>query len=110
MRRLFIKVSIALVFLVPDLCRAQVLVSDNFNDGNDTGWTHFEPLAPFGAPGTFSFPNADYRIQATASPDAMLGPGRAGSLRQDASTSAPTRWGLLRATYVAGMSRWNSKA
>ncbi len=35
------------------IARAQF---DDFNDGNDLGWTHYEPLAPFGAGGTFTFP------------------------------------------------------
>jgi hypothetical protein len=57
-------------------------VNDDFNDGNDAGWTRYQPLAPFGAPGTFSFPSGGYRIQAASSPDAAsLGPGRAGSFR-----------------------------
>jgi len=57
---------------------------DNFDSGTDSGWTHLDPLAPFGAPATFSFPNGGYRVQASASPDAAnLGPGRAGSLRTD---------------------------
>jgi len=59
-------------------------VTDYFDSGTDTGWTHLEPSAAFGAPGTFSFPNGGYRIQASASPDPLnLGPGRAGSLRLD---------------------------
>jgi len=57
---------------------------DNFDSGTDNGWTHLEPLAAFGAPGIFSFPDGGYRIQAAASPDpANLGLGRAGSLRTD---------------------------
>ncbi len=57
---------------------------DNFDSGTDSGWTHLEPLAQFGAPGAFSFPNGGYRIQASASPDPTnLGSGRAGSLRTD---------------------------
>jgi hypothetical protein len=52
----------------------------NFNAGNDTGFTRYSPLAPFGAAGTFSFPSGGYRIQAPGSPDpASVGPGRAGS-------------------------------
>jgi len=64
--------------------RASADIFDGFDAGNDNGWTHYEPLAAFGAPGTYSFPNGSYRIQASASPDpAALGPGRAGSLRAD---------------------------
>src|SRR6266849_4214748 len=59
-------------------------VFDNFDSGTDNGWSHLEPLAAFGAPGIFTFPNGGYRIQATTSPDpANLGAGRAGSLRLD---------------------------
>src|SRR6266700_6616496 len=58
--------------------------SDNFNDGNDTGWTRYSPFDPFGAPAEFSFPNGAYRIQGALSPAPdQLGPARAGSLRQD---------------------------
>jgi hypothetical protein len=54
--------------------------SDDFNDGDDAGWTRSSPLAPFGAGGAFTFPAGGYRIQAPASPSpADLGPGRAGS-------------------------------
>ncbi len=64
--------------------RAIADIFDGFDAGNDNAWTRYEPLAPFGAPGTYSFPNGGYRIQASASPDpAALGPGRAGSLRTD---------------------------
>src|SRR5437763_11666895 len=68
---------------------AQAQVSDNFNAGNDAGWTRYDPLAPFGAPATYSFPNGGYRIQAPASPDPLtLGPARAGSLRTDQSDAS----------------------
>src|SRR5437762_13036968 len=60
--------------------------SDDFNDGDDNGWTEISPLAPYGVPGIFSFPNGGYRIQTTQpSPDQTnLGPPRAYTLRQDA--------------------------
>jgi hypothetical protein len=62
--------------------------TDDFNDGNDTGWTRYDPLAGFGAPATFSFPGGGYRIQAGVSPNpGLLGPGRAGSVRTDQSYS-----------------------
>jgi hypothetical protein len=55
--------------------------SDNFNANNDTGWTRMSPLAPYGAPGTYTLANGQYRIQAAASPlPGTVGPGRAGSL------------------------------
>lgn len=60
------------------------VVNDNFNDGNDQGWTHYDPLAPFGGGGAFTVSGGAYRIQAPPSPSpGTLGPGRAGSLRLD---------------------------
>src|SRR5437667_7212288 len=52
---------------------------DDFNDGDDQGWTHVSPLAPFGVPGVFTVTNGGYRIQTTRpSPNpASLGPPRA---------------------------------
>jgi hypothetical protein len=64
--------------------RADFFFSDDFNDGNDAGWTRYDVLAPFGAGGTYSFPSGGYRIQAPPSPNpALLGVGRAGALRSD---------------------------
>ena len=63
---------------------APIDIIDTFDSGTDAGWTHLEPLALSGAPGTFTFPNGAYRIQASGSPDPThLGPGRAGSFRYD---------------------------
>lgn len=57
---------------------------DDFEDGNDTGWTRYAPLAAFGAGATVTYPEGWYRIQAGASPaPALLGPQRAGSIRVD---------------------------
>jgi hypothetical protein len=57
--------------------------SDDFNDGNDAGWTRYSPFTPFGAPTQFFFTNGGYRIRAALSPlPAQLGPPRAGSLRE----------------------------
>lgn len=61
-----------------------VAQSDDFNDGNDTGWTRLDVLAPFngGQGAEFNFPNGGYQIVAYLSPDSgNLGPGRAFSLR-----------------------------
>jgi hypothetical protein len=58
--------------------------SDNFDSGTDSGWTRYDPLAAFGAPASFTFPNGGYRIQAPASPNpGTLGQARAGSIRAD---------------------------
>jgi hypothetical protein len=64
--------------------------SDDFNDGNDTGWTHYDPFAGLGLPiMNWSFPNGGYRLRTTApSPDpANAGPGRGGSLRSEIYTN-----------------------
>lgn len=56
--------------------------SDDFDDGNDTGWTHYSPLTPFGAGAAYTFPSGAYRVKAPPSPaPAQVGPQRAGSLR-----------------------------
>ena len=65
--------------------------ADDFNDGNDAGWNHYDPIAAALGGGSFahfSFPNGAYRIQADASPaPAQLGPGRAASLRPTSYTN-----------------------
>ncbi len=60
---------------------AAQVIEDDFNDGNDAGWSRYLPLEAFGAAATFSFPNGNsYRIQSGASPlPEQLGAGRAGS-------------------------------
>lgn len=65
-------------------------VSDDFDDGNDGGWTRLNPLSAVGGSASFSFPGGNtYRIQAGASPDAgSFGQGRAGSLREDIDHTA----------------------
>lgn len=57
---------------------------ENFDDGNDEGWTRFAPLEAFGFPATFSFPDDGlggqaYRIQSSPASIALPGPARAGS-------------------------------
>lgn len=64
--------------------QAQVTVTDDFNDGNDVGWVRYDPIGV----GTYDFPAGGYRIQASASPNPMLGDARAASFRADASYSA----------------------
>ena len=62
--------------------------SDNFNDGNDTGWSRSDPVAealgqPVGGLGsTWTVSNGAYTLDAVTSPDSAAGPGRLGSLRQ----------------------------
>ena len=83
---------IRLLFLCFALCvtAGWAQVSDNFDDGNDAGWTRLNFLEAFGGSVTHSFPEGNtYRIQAGASPNAeMLGQGRAGSMRPDSVHSA----------------------
>lgn len=70
-----------IVVLIPVSAGAQ---SDNFNDGKDAGWTHYDPLAQVGGtPAQYTFPNGAYQITASGTPDPSFGPGRAGSLRND---------------------------
>ena len=100
--RQFIKSTIVVPALLIGMSLTAVAehlpVSDDFSSGDDAPWTRFQPLAPFGSPGTYSFPAGAYRIQAaTPSPDAAtLGPARAGSLRNDASiTTGVITWDLV---------------
>jgi hypothetical protein len=76
--------ALAALFAAP--APAQV-ITDDFNDGNDTGWARYQPLQALGAPGTWSFPGGNsYRIQAAPTPNlGQAGPGRAGSFRTDQS-------------------------
>ncbi len=66
------------------LCHVACAQSDNFDDGNDTGWLHYSPLTEFGAGAAFTFPNGGYQIAAPGSPAPdLLGVQRAGSLRPE---------------------------
>lgn len=65
-------------------CREASAQSDDFEDGNDVGWSHYQPLKDFGAGGSFTVSGGLYRLSAPASPaPAVLGPQRIGSLRPD---------------------------
>lgn len=79
--------SLSLV-LYPSVASGQI--SDDFNDGDDAGWTRLNPLSSFGVLATYSFPDSvSYRMQATASPNPdALGQSRIGALRTEASYSA----------------------
>jgi len=81
-RKLFI--GLIGVLLATQTASAQLFM-DDFNDGNDDGWTRFDPLRPFGAPpADFTFPDGGYRIKAGPSPNPQtLGVSRAGSYRAD---------------------------
>jgi autotransporter-associated beta strand protein len=62
-------------------------IFDDFNDGNDNGWTRLSPLTVPGAPAVYSFPGGNrYQISSPVSPNpGLFGPARAGSLRLDQS-------------------------
>jgi len=61
--------------------------TDNFDDGNDTGWTRYDPIGSHPQlpdTATYSVVNGTYRIRTTASPlPDVVGPARAGSIRRD---------------------------
>ena len=69
---------------------SDMVVKDNFNDGNDTAptvaWSRYDPISTYGGgalgpQNTWSFPNGNsYRLQAPVQPfDPLLGPGRVAS-------------------------------
>src|SRR5688572_30600580 len=79
------KLAFLLLAILPSYVNAQ---SDDFDDGNDAGWTRYDPIGSHPQLpdiATFSFPNGNsYRIQTAPSPaPTQVGPGRAGSLRLD---------------------------
>ena len=75
------KTAFAAFFLTLSGLSAQ---TDNFNDGNDTGWTRFTPLAPFGGT-SITFPAGGYRLACQPSPNpGATGPARVSSLRPEA--------------------------
>lgn len=62
--------------------------TDDFNDGDDSGWTRQDSLGMILGPpfASFGFPDGAYRISADTSPDpGTFGPSRAASFRQDVS-------------------------
>lgn len=76
----------AVASLLAALCALPMLLaqSDDFEDGNDTGWSHYQPLKDFGAGGVFGVSGGLYRLSAPASPaPELLGPQRIGSLRPE---------------------------
>ncbi len=76
------------IFLSPLLSYGQI--SDDFNDGDDEGWTRLNPLAQAGVVGTYAFPDGvSYRIRSGASPDPdALGQARIGAMRADVNYTA----------------------
>lgn len=75
------KTALLFFFLTLSALPAQ---TDNFDDGNDAGWTRFTPLAPLGGT-SITFPNGGYRLACQPSPDpGATGPARVSSLRPEA--------------------------
>jgi hypothetical protein len=64
-----------------------IAIVDDFNDGNNAGWTDASPLAGLGAPTTYTYPGGNtYNIKVGASPNpSAVGPSRGGSIRADAT-------------------------
>jgi hypothetical protein len=63
--------------------------SDDFNDGNDTGWNHLDPLGGVGGSGAYSFPGGNtYQLSIGAAPNfPNFGPPRLGSVLPDVYTT-----------------------
>lgn len=116
--RLALLLGAALVLPIQHL-QAQ-LQTDDFNDGNDAGWTRYNPFAAIGASGfvNWSFTNGGYRIRTTVASPAPTeaGPGRGSSLRSetysnfylavdivDWNNSLPQSAGLLARVQNAGL-------
>jgi len=81
--RSFIVMVLSLVFIgLTENVRAQIAVSDDFNDGNDVGWTPYE-----GSPGTreTQFPGGAYRLINHSPKDESGIFTRGASIRNDAS-------------------------
>lgn len=64
--------------------------TDEFDDGNDAGWTRFDPIGQaMGEPhAVIQVQAGQYRLSAAPTPAAPLGPARAGSFRADAVYSS----------------------
>jgi hypothetical protein len=79
------KLALLVLAAIPGLVNGQI--SDDFNDGNDNGWTRYDPIGSHPQLpdiATFTMENGGYRIQTAPSPlPGTVGPGRAGSLRND---------------------------
>src|SRR5947209_6351699 len=80
-----------LLFWLASLPGSVQAQSDNFNRGNDSGWTRYDALGGLGVgpQATFTFPHGGYRMQATKDPllPDQAGPARAGTFRADATYS-----------------------
>ena len=77
---------LALGCLLASPLHAQLFQSDDFNDGNDNGWTRYDALAPLNMHATYSFPNGGYRIQTTYLGGSAQLTGRSGTVRPEIYT------------------------
>lgn len=80
----FFQTLLPMLGLLIAAAAVQAAVTDNFNDGNDDGWTRYDPLGNpligLGPQTLFICTNGVYHILGSATPDiANLGPGRGGS-------------------------------
>jgi hypothetical protein len=74
------KILLVTLLLVADsLFSAHAATFDDFNDGIDEGWTHYNPI-----PGTFTFPveSGSVAYQMRCSWGSLLNPGRIGSINR----------------------------
>ena len=85
MKKLFICFATLALALGTGHLQAQ---SDNFNDGNDNGWTRYDPIGTV-VPGfaKYEVVNGAYRISVPVSPNPAFGPARAGAVRDDVTYS-----------------------
>lgn len=86
---------------------ARSQVADNFDDGDDAGWTRYDPIgtAVGSAQNSWTFPAGGYRVQARPTPNPALGPARVGSLRAQSSSDFQASVDLLdwNESYTQGM-------
>jgi hypothetical protein len=84
------KLAFLLLAAIPALLNAQ---TDDFDDGDDRGWTHYDPIEQhplFPGIATWTVVNGGYRIQtapspAPGNPPNGIGPGRAGAFRSESN-------------------------
>lgn len=63
-------------------------VTDDFTDGNDQGWSHYDPFVSLGMPVVeWRFTNGAYRLRTTTPTGMPENPGRGGSLRSENYTN-----------------------
>ena len=92
---------LAILVVVGFIATAYADTFDNFNDGNDDGWSHYDPI-----PGKYSFPiesgSTAYKMQSPWG--CLLSPGRIGSInmQEPAQTKFHVEVDLLNWTYNWG--------